>query len=58
MYTDRETMQAVEEAIVARITEHAPQASPTQLLKLAEAYAWIYNPNQPHGGATEPQAAG
>jgi hypothetical protein len=27
-------------------------ASPDGALKLAEAYAWLQHPNQPHGGGT------
>lgn len=27
-------------------------ATPTVILKLAEAYAWLAQPNQPHGGSS------
>jgi hypothetical protein len=39
-------------AIIEAIKKQALGASPTALLKLAEAYAWATYPNQSHGGGT------
>jgi len=32
--------------------ETSVSASPDGVLKLAEAYAWLQHPNQPHGGGS------
>ena len=41
-------------AILKKVAEFASDATPLQLLYLAEAYAWAVYPNQSHGG-TQPQ---
>lgn len=47
------TRPEFEQAILDRMAELAVTASSTTALKLAEAYAWLVNPNQPHGGHAE-----
>ena len=38
-------------ALLRKITELAPQsANPSQLVRLAEAWAWVVQPSQAHGG--------
>lgn len=40
------------EAIAERMLEHIGQgATSDTILKLAEAWAWIHSPDQPHGGS-------
>lgn len=42
--------------LLGRISEFAQQAATVgELLTLAEAYAWITNPAQPHGGPSAAQ---
>lgn len=49
MATNAEAAQA----IVDRIAELAPRATKSAaLLTMAEALAWVRDPNQPHGGST------
>lgn len=44
----------VHAALLAKIHQMVQATnSASTLLKLAEAYAWAVNPNQPHGGHTE-----
>jgi hypothetical protein len=43
----------VYEALLARIKELAPNSSAPSVLTLAEAYAWIRNPSQPHGSRSQ-----
>jgi hypothetical protein len=49
-------VQTAEKALLGQITGWAENAgSPKSLLQLAEAYAWVVNPGQPHGvAATAP----
>lgn len=47
----KDLRKAASAALLRRIESEAPTTSATQLLKLAEAYAWVEFPNQPHGGS-------
>ena len=51
MATNKEVQQAVLDAMVANLND-SPQNS-THVLKLAEAWAWLSVPHQPHGGGTD-----
>lgn len=46
MATDDEARQA----LIDTIAKLAPKADAQNLMRLAEAWAWITNPAQPHGG--------
>ncbi len=53
-----EAAEAILEQIVEiRATDISPGTKATILLRLAEAYAWVSNPNQPHGGAAAPPSS-
>jgi len=46
------------EAIIDRIHNAATEGKPaTVVLTLAEAYAWLSHPNQPHGGGSAGKGA-
>jgi hypothetical protein len=46
-----ETCHQAKLALLRKITELAPQsANPSQLVRLAEAWAWVVQPSQAHGG--------
>jgi hypothetical protein len=48
--TDGETR----DILLAQIATHAKRApNATTLLRLAEAWAWLQDPSQPHGGRGE-----
>lgn len=40
------------EALLERIANLAANATPAEVLLLAEAYAWLVYPDQPHGGSS------
>jgi hypothetical protein len=40
-------------ALMERIGELAPDTTPVGLLQLAEAFAWVEFPAQPHGSAAK-----
>lgn len=43
--------QAVREILLGAIANHAKRApNATTLLRLSEAWAWLQDPSQPHGG--------
>ncbi|QIX27469.1 hypothetical protein ncot_13270 [Nocardioides sp. JQ2195] len=45
------TRAEFEQTMLDKLTKMAEGASnSTQLLKLAETYAWLVSPGQPHGG--------
>jgi hypothetical protein len=44
----------VKEALLDALQAAVPDANCRELLYLAEAYAWIVSPNQPHGVAPPP----
>lgn len=44
-----EARDAAALALLRRIEENAETGSPARLLELAEAYAWVKRPGQPHG---------
>ena len=47
------TQMELLEAISDRMMEHITQGSTSDsILKLAEAWAWIHSPDQPHGAVT------
>jgi hypothetical protein len=50
MSEDDDIRKEAQQALLKRITEQAPTATGETLLRLAEAYAWLRFPNQPHGG--------
>ena len=39
-------------ALLEAITRKAREGSSNVVLRLAEAYAWVSDPSQPHGGAS------
>jgi hypothetical protein len=43
------TEDEARQAIIDNVAKRAPNASPSYLLLLAEAYAWAVSPGQPHG---------
>ncbi len=45
-----------EQAIIDRVVDQAPEASPLALLYLAEALAWLKQADQAHGGSAPPKA--
>jgi hypothetical protein len=46
------TQDQVQAALLDKILEHSEKAATSEvLLKLAEAFAWVTAPNQPHGVA-------
>lgn len=47
MATREQLLQAITDRIVAQLEQGATSDT---ILKLAEAYAWIERPDQPHGG--------
>ena len=48
------TAQTARDALIAAIAQQAVTApNATTLLRLAEAYAWVVEPAQPHGGVPE-----
>lgn len=42
-----------ESALLAKIAELAEKAGVPGVVQLAEAYAWVTNPGQPHGGSSQ-----
>jgi hypothetical protein len=54
MSLSEETKEALLTSIKAA-TEN--QEHPTSLLRLAEAYAWVTRPAQPHGGASSQESS-
>jgi hypothetical protein len=49
----QELRDQAKEAVLEKITELSRSGiNPALLLHLAEAYAWLEAPNQPHGGQT------
>lgn len=42
------------QAILDRIAADAPSYNADHLVKLAEAYAWLTQPNNSHGGSSAP----
>jgi hypothetical protein len=45
------TPEATREVLLEQIAAHAKRApNATTLLRLAEAWAWLQDPSQPHGG--------
>jgi hypothetical protein len=53
----RSAMLAVLRNIEQRAARGGPVA-PQAVLSLAEAYAWLERPDQPHGGRTVPRGGG
>jgi hypothetical protein len=48
------TKEETREALYDRIAELAPKVStPKGVNELAEAFAWLTSPAQPHGGSTQ-----
>ncbi|MBY0398124.1 MAG: hypothetical protein K2X91_16895 [Thermoleophilia bacterium] len=48
------TAETARDALIAAIAQQAVTApNATTLLRLAEAYAWVVEPAQPHGGVHE-----
>ena len=45
-------------ALFEAIKERAPGATSAQLVNLAEAWAWLTSPAQPHGGSGATRANG
>jgi hypothetical protein len=46
------TSAEAQQAIIDQIAKSAPGASVPNLLRLAEAYAWVVAPNNTHGGTS------
>jgi hypothetical protein len=53
----RSAMLTVLRGIEQRANRDGPMA-PQAVLNLAEAFAWLERPDQPHGGRTLPRAGG
>ncbi len=47
MATDDELLAAIGDRMIDQITQGATSDT---ILKLAEAWAWVHSPGQPHGG--------
>lgn len=48
------TPEATREILLEQIAAHAKRApNATTLLRLSEAWAWLQDPSQPHGGRGE-----
>jgi hypothetical protein len=48
------TQEELLEAVAQRLIQHIEQgATSDTILKLAEAWAWISAPNQPHGSSAQ-----
>ena len=45
-------------ALFEAIRERSQGATSAQLQNLAEAWAWLTSPGQPHGGSGSPKATG
>ena len=55
----RQAMTAILDEIVRRIrTGETMSGPPLPVLTLAEAYAWLHSPDQPHGGRMQPMRPG
>jgi len=49
MATDEELLAAISDRMIGQIEQGATSDT---ILKLAEAWAWIRSPDQPHGGSS------